>query len=156
MNEPFALTGQDRRILAALQADGRISNAELAERAGMSTSACWRRVRALEEAGVITGYAAQVDPRACGLAFHAIVHVQLARHLRERVDSFIRAMQARPEVQDCYATTGEADYHLRVLCRDQDAYNRFLESCLFAIEGVAHVRTNLVLREIKSGGPIGV
>jgi DNA-binding Lrp family transcriptional regulator len=146
----------DRRILRALQADGRISNQELAERVGMSASACWRRVRALEEAGIIRGYAALVDPARAGLGFHAVVHVTLTRHDHRHVDTFIVEVGRRPEVLDCFATTGEADYHLRVLCRDLDAYNQFLEGFLFRLPGIANVRTNLVLKGIKHGGAVPV
>ena len=140
---------QDRRILKALQEDGRISNQELAEKTAMSASACWRRVRALEQAGVIRRYTALVNPAEAGLSFHAILHVQLTRHEPGYLDTFIAEVMQREEVQDCFATTGEADYHLRVLCRDLDAYNAFLEDVLFRLPGVANVRTNLVLRSIK-------
>jgi Lrp/AsnC family leucine-responsive transcriptional regulator len=140
---------QDRVLLRHLQRDGRISNQDLAEAAAMSTSACWRRVRSLEAARVIRGYAAIVDPRACGLDFHAIVHVHLARHDEGLVEQFVAAIAQRPEVLDCFATTGEADYHLRVLCSDIDAYNFFLERFLFRLAGVQSARTNLVLRQVK-------
>ncbi|WP_372891447.1 Lrp/AsnC family transcriptional regulator [Rhodosalinus sp.] len=143
------LTAQDIRLLAALQRDSRLSTAELAEVAGMSPSAAWRRVKRLESAGVIRAWRAEADPRACGLGFQAIVHVQLTRHEPENLSAFIRAMETRPEVMDCFATTGEADYHLRVLCADIDAYNRFLEDFLFRVPGVSSARTNVVLREIK-------
>ncbi|MBN9037970.1 MAG: Lrp/AsnC family transcriptional regulator [Rhizobiales bacterium] len=157
MSDPIAtLEEPDRRILRALQADGRISNQELAERVGMSASACWRRVRALEEAGIIRGYAALVDPARAGLGFHAVVHVMLTRHDHRHVDTFIAEVGRRAEVLDCFATTGEADYHLRVLCRDLDAYNQFLEGFLFRLPGIANVRTNLVLKGIKHGGAVPV
>lgn len=143
------LTEQDRRLLGALQENCRMSNHELAERAGMSTSACWRRVRALEEAGVIRQYAALLEPGAAGLAFHAVVHVTLTRHDHSHVDTFIAEVRRRREVLDCFATTGEADYHLRVVCRDLAAYNQFLEGFLFRLPGIANVRTNLVLKDIK-------
>lgn len=140
---------QDRKLLAILQRSGRISNQELAEAAGMSTSACWRRVKALEAGGAIRHYAAVLDPAACGFAFHAVVHVQLARHEESLVSEFTAAIERRPEVLDCFATTGEADYHLRVLCADIDAYNLFLERFLFRLPGVRSARTNLVLKQIK-------
>lgn len=140
---------QDRRILRALQANARISNQELAERTGMSASACWRRVRALEAAGIVRGYAALIDERRAGLGFHAMVHVTLTRHEHGHVETFIAEVRRRAEVLDCFATTGEADYHLRVLCADIEAYNLFLEGFLFRLPGIAHVRTNLVLKEIK-------
>lgn len=143
------LEEQDRRILAALQADSRVSNQELADRAGMSASACWRRVKALEEAGIIRRYCAIVDAAAVGMDFHAIVHVSLTRHDHNHVDTFIAEVKRRPEVLDCFATTGEADYHLRIVCADLAAYNDFLEGFLFRLPGISNVRTNLVLKDIK-------
>ena len=146
---PEPLSEQDRRLLRALQQDARISNQTLAEIAGMSASACWRRVRALEDAGVIRRYAALVDAPSAGLGFHAVAHVTLTRHDHRHVDTFIAEVKLRPEVLDCFATTGEADYHLRVVCENLDAYNRFLEGFLFRLPGIANVRTNLVLKDIK-------
>lgn len=143
------LDDQDRRLLRLLQRDGRISNQALAEAAAMSPSACWRRVRSLEAAGIVQGYAALVDARACGLGFHAIVHVQLARHDASLVDQFVTAVVRRPEVLDCFATTGTADYHLRVLCPSLDDYNLFLEGFLFRLPGVQSAQTGLVLRQLK-------
>ena len=149
------LEPRDVAILDLLQRDSRLSNQDLAERVGMSTSACWRRVRALEEAGVIRGYRAEIDPRRAGLAFHAIIHVRLVRHAREIVERFVAEVMRHAEVQDCYATTGEADYHLRVLCRDLDAFNDFMERTLFRLDGIANIQTNLVLRHIKAPGMPG-
>ncbi|MDP2120732.1 MAG: Lrp/AsnC family transcriptional regulator [Hoeflea sp.] len=149
MVEKFEFQAADRPLLRALQQDGRISNQDLAERANMSTSACWRRVKALEEGGVIARYTAIIDPAAVGLSFHAMVHVGLSRHQAGHVEAFIAAVMTRPEVLDCFATTGDADYHLRVLCKDLNAYNAFLEEFLFALEGVSTVRTNLILRQLK-------
>ncbi|MBK0327406.1 Lrp/AsnC family transcriptional regulator [Rhodobacteraceae bacterium F11138] len=149
------LDDRDIRILAHLQKDCRISNADLAESVGMSASALWRRVRSLEEAGVIERYGAVVNPAQMGLAFHAIVHVQLTRHEQGRLDDFIHAVEGRSEVQECYATTGQSDYYLRVLCRDLDAYNRFLEDFLFRLPAVDSAQTNVVLRTIKRNGPVG-
>ena len=145
----IALEDKDHNILEVLKADCRIANAELAERVGMSASACWRRVRALEQAGVIEKYVAQIDPAKSGMGFQALVHVQLVRHDPDKIVDFISAVEASPEVQECYATTGQADYHLRVLTRDIDAYNRFLESFLFRLPAVSSAQTNVVLRTIK-------
>jgi Lrp/AsnC family leucine-responsive transcriptional regulator len=149
----MTLTEQDRKLLMRLQADARLSNQELAESVGMSASACWRRVRALEEAGVIAAYRAIVNPDKAGLGFSAIVHVSLMRHGADPVESFVTRVLDRPEVLECFATTGEADYHLRVVCRDKDAYNDFLDHFLFRLPGVSQVRTNLVLKVIKADGP---
>ncbi|MCB1362699.1 MAG: Lrp/AsnC family transcriptional regulator [Rhodobacteraceae bacterium] len=154
MTNPVQLEPRDLRILDLLQQDCRISNADLAGAVGMSASALWRRVRALEDASVIERYGAVLDPEAMGLGFQAIVHVHLTRHDPDRIVEFIRAVEARPEVQECYATTGQSDYHLRVLCRDLDAYNRFLETFLFRQPAVASAQTNVVLRTIKRGGRV--
>ena len=144
------LSEKDKRLIRALQRDARLSNQELADIAGLSASACWRRVKALEEEGLITGYVAGVDAEKAGLGFGAIVHVTLERHDRAHLDQFIQAASRRPEVLELFATAGEADYHMRVLCKDKDAYNHFLEEFLFRLPGIDHVRTNLILREIKA------
>ncbi len=148
------LDARDMAILTLLQKDCRISNADLAERVGMSASALWRRVRALEAAGVIERYGAIVSPQAMGLGFQAIVDVHLTRHDPERIVEFISAIGRRDEVQECYATTGQADYYLRVLCTGLDAYNRFLETFLFRQPAVASAQTNVVLRTIKRDRPV--
>lgn len=149
------MTQQDGHILRLLQTNSRMSNAELAQAVGMSQSACWRRVKALEDNGVIDGYGARINAARAGQSFQAIVHVHLARHDPENLKSFIKGVSLRPEVRECYATTGQADYHLRVLCRDLDAYNVFLEQFLFLLPGVQSAQTNLVLREIKNEGVFG-
>ncbi|GAB4553858.1 MAG: Lrp/AsnC family transcriptional regulator [Ruegeria sp.] len=148
------LDDRDRRILALLQKNSRMSNADLADAVGMSASALWRRVRALEEAGVIERYGAVVNPAAMGLGFEAIVHVHLTRHDPDRIVEFIRAIETCKEVQECYSTTGQADYHLRVLCRDLAAYNGFLENFLFRLPAVASAQTNVVLRPVKRNRPV--
>ena len=143
------LDDRDRRLLKLVERDSRLSHAEMAEAVGMSTSACWRRLRAFEEAGIIRGYGARLDRQAMGLAFHAILHIQLTRHEPAHLKDFIRAISTREEVRDCYATTGPADYHLRVRCRDIDAFNRFLEDFLFRLPAVASAQTNVILRDLK-------
>lgn len=145
------LDERDSHLLRLLQQDNRIATSALAAQVGMSTSACWRRIRQYEEAGIITGYGARVNPEQLGLGFQAIVHVQLTRHDPAQLVAFIRAVEARDEILDCFATTGQSDYHLRVLCRDIAAYNRFLESFLFRLPAVQSAQTNVVLRAIKSG-----
>lgn len=153
---PMEIDDRDRRLLRLVQRDCRLSTAEMAEAVGMSTSACWRRLRAFEEAGLVTGYRAEVDAARAGLGFQAIVHVQLTRHDPDRLTEFIRAVERREEVMDCFATTGQADYHLRVLCRDIAAYNLFLEDFLFRLAGVQSAQTNVVLREIKRSSAVPV
>lgn len=145
---------KDARIIALLQKDCRISNAELAQQVGMSASALWRRVRVLEEAGVITRYGAVVDPDRLGLGFEAFVSVHLTRHDRAQLREFIRAVELRPEVQECHAITGQADYQLRVLCRDIAAFNQFLDAFLFRQSAVASAQTSVVLQTVKRGAPV--
>lgn len=156
MVDEIQLNAGDRAIIRALQQDCRLSNAQLAEKVGMSASACWRRVRLLEEAGVIAGYAAIVDPGRAGLEFHAIVHVRLARHDRGAVQRVMTELTARPEVVECYATTGQYDYHLRVLCADMAAYRRFLDDFLFRLPAIESAQTNVVLEDMKRRSVIPV
>ena len=99
----------DRRILERLQGDGRLSNADLAEKVGLSPSPCWRRVRALEEAGVIRGYTAQVDARSVGLSVNVFMSVSLSTQVEKALQAFERAAAERPEVMECYLMTGDSD-----------------------------------------------
>ena len=144
------IEARDRRILTELQRDGRLTMQELGERVGMSASACWRRVRNLEESGVIDRYAVIVNAREAGFGLSSVVHVSLARHEQQNVDHFIREVLRHPEVLECFATSGEADFHLRVVVEDIDAYNRFLDEFIFRLPGVSQVRSNIVLKEIKA------
>ncbi|WP_319826009.1 Lrp/AsnC family transcriptional regulator [Thalassovita sp.] len=139
----------DAHILTLLKRDSRISTADLAEQVGLSTSSCWRRVKALEERGVIRGYTVDLDDAVMGMQIKAIVHVQLARHDQGLVKQFVQAVRTKEEIRACYATTGAADYHLHVVCPDLDAYNRFLEEFLFSTGAVTNAQTNLILRTVK-------
>ena len=141
---------KDRRILSELQRDSRLTTQELADRVGMSSSATWRRVKSLEEAGIIDRYAIIVDPKKAGFGLATIVQISLARHEQANVDQFIREVLRHPEVLECFATSGEADFHLRVVVEDIDAYNRFLDEFIFKLPGVSQVRSNIVLKEIKT------
>ncbi|MEX0280822.1 MAG: Lrp/AsnC family transcriptional regulator [Arenibacterium sp.] len=143
------LDDTDEKLIRILRRDARISNAELAERTGLSPSSCWRRVRALEDSGVIRRYTISVDDAKRGQTFQAIVHVQLTRHDPAQLAEFVRAIQTNDSVQECFATTGQSDYHLMVRCRDLHHYNRFLEEFLFRLPAVASAQTNLVLRSLK-------
>ena len=144
------LEAKDQRLLAELQRDSRLTMQELADRVGMSTSACWRRVKALESDGVISRYAVVVNAAKAGFGLSSMVHVSLARHEEKNVDQFIRAVSRHAEVLECFATSGEADFHLRVVVEDMDAYNRFLDDFIFKLPGVSQVRSNIVLKEIKT------
>lgn len=139
----------DRRILDVLQREGRISNAELAARVNLSPSPCLRRVQRLEGAGVITGYAAQVDPHAVGLGLAAIVRVQLGSHTSEAVARFADHVRGWPEVVACYALTGEMDYLIEVQVEDLDHFSAFVMNKLLNAAGVADVNSSFVLQTVK-------
>jgi Lrp/AsnC family leucine-responsive transcriptional regulator len=143
------LDGFERRILRALQEDGRLSMQELADRIGLSVSPTWRRVRSLEERGIITRYAALLDPEKAGVPECVFAHVTLTKHDRAGIAEFERAIVDRPEVLECFATTGDADYLLRVVVPNTRAYERFLEEAIFARPVVQHVRSNFALRAVK-------
>lgn len=139
----------DRKILAELQRDGRLSHVELAERVGLTPTPCTRRVRELEAAGVIQGYVALIEPRKIGLAIQAIVQVKLEKHTDEIVARFRQALQERPEVLACLALTGDMDFLLQVVVRDVDALSDFTLRRLLRLPGVRDVRTGLVLETVK-------
>ncbi len=144
------LSRNDRHILAELQCDSRLTMQELADRVGMSSSAVWRRVKSLEEDGVIDRYAVLVNSRKAGFGLASMVQVSLARHEQTHVEHFVREVLQHPEVLECFATSGEADFHLRVVVEDIDAYNVFLDEFIFKLPGVSQVRSNIVLKEIKA------
>jgi DNA-binding Lrp family transcriptional regulator len=144
------LNRQDRNILRELQQDSRLTVQQLADKVGMSSSACWRRVRALEQEGVIDRYSGQVNARKAGFGLSSMTLVSLARHEQKNVENFVREVLRHPEVLECFATSGEADFHLRVVVEDMDAYNRFLDDFIFRLPGVSQVRSNIVLKEIKA------
>ena len=144
------LAKKDQRILAELQRDSRQTMQQLADKLGTSSSACWRRVKSLEESGVIDRYAVIVNPRKAGFGLASMVHVSLARHEQKNVENFVREVLRHSEVLECFATSGEADFHLRVVVEDIDAYNDFLDNFIFKLPGVSQVRSNIVLKEIKA------
>jgi len=139
----------DRQILETLQADGRISNQALAEAVNLSPSPCLRRVRALEDAGLITGYHARVDARALGYGLTALLLISMDKHTPERFANFEARVAALPEVQECLLITGqEADYQLRIAVADMDDYQRLLLEHITRIEGVSGVHSSFVLRRV--------
>jgi Lrp/AsnC family leucine-responsive transcriptional regulator len=148
----------DRRILEVLQAQGRISNQELAERIGLSPSPCLRRVRALEASGLIAGYRAILDARRLGLSLLALIHISMDRHTPERFANFEEKIRALPEVLECLLITGQdADYQLKVVVRDMDAYQALLLEKITRIEGVSGVHSSFVMRRVvdKTALPVG-
>jgi Lrp/AsnC family transcriptional regulator, leucine-responsive regulatory protein len=139
----------DLRMLAVLQAEGRVSNTELAERVNLSPSACLRRLQRLESEGVISGYAAQVAPEAVGLGLQAFVRVQLARHEGAAIDRFVERLAGWDEVVACHALTGDMDYLMHVYVADLAHFSRFLLDQLLNDAGVADVNSSFVLRTVK-------
>jgi DNA-binding Lrp family transcriptional regulator len=135
----------DRKILAVLQEDGRLTVQELAQRIGLSVSPTWRRLKALQESGAIRRFAALLDPERVGVP----AHVTLTKHDRSGIEGFERAIARRPEVLECFSTTGDADYLLRVCVPDTRSYERFLQEAIFTHSAVQHVRSNFTLREVK-------
>ena len=139
----------DRRIIAAVQNDGRISTHELAAQVGLSPSPCARRLRLLEEAGVIKGYTAIIDQRKVGLPVSAFASIKLERQREESLDRFAHAVAGWPEVVDCYLMTGQRDYLMRIVVRDLDAYEQFLKDKLTRLDGVASIETSFALGQVK-------
>jgi Lrp/AsnC family leucine-responsive transcriptional regulator len=139
----------DKHILEVLQQDGRVNNQELADRIGLSPSPCLRRVRMLEESGLIAGYRAMLDAKKLGLTLMALVHISMDIHTPERFASFEVAVRQLPEVLECLLITGQdADYQLKVVVRDMDHYQKLLLGHLTRIKGVTGVHSSFVLRQV--------
>lgn len=147
----------DLKIIAAVQLDGRISVNDLAEQVGLSASPCARRLRILEERGIIKGYTATIDQMKVGLPVSAFASIKLERQREEDLDHFSRAIMQWPEVVDCYLMTGQRDYLLRIVVADLQAYEAFLKSKLTRLDGIASIETSFALDQIKRSEvlPIG-
>jgi Lrp/AsnC family leucine-responsive transcriptional regulator len=139
----------DRCILRELQANARISNADLAERVGLSASPCWQRVKRLEDSGYIEGYVAVLDQKRLGLPDTVIIEVTLEKHDDEVLARFGRALTDLPEVLETYLTTGEYDYFVKVAVDGTEGYERFLRERLYRIPGIRHTRSCFALRCLK-------
>lgn len=147
----------DRQILQLLQEDGRISNQDLADRIGLSPSPCLRRVRALEEAGLITGYRAQLDAKKLGLSLMALIGISMDQHTPERFTNFEATIAQVPEVLECLLITGQqSDYQLKVAVQDMDAYQELLLNRINRIAGVTGVHTSFVLRRVIDRNTLAV
>jgi Lrp/AsnC family leucine-responsive transcriptional regulator len=145
----MALDAIDRKILEHLQADGRMSLADLAGKVGLSPSPCLRRVRNLERAGVIARYVAVLDQRAVGLPVSVFVSIKLEKQKQEALDRFAKAIARWPEVLECYLMTGPRDYWLRVVVPDLAAYERFVKQKLTRLEGIASIESSFALEQVK-------
>ncbi|MDR1163059.1 MAG: Lrp/AsnC family transcriptional regulator [Candidatus Accumulibacter sp.] len=145
----MAIDSYDRNIIKQLQRDGRVSNQDLADRIGLSPSPCLRRVRALEESGVIQGYRAMVDAQRLGYSLMALVHVAMDKHTPERFENFDAAIRKIPEVLECLLITGQtADYQVKVVARDMESYQELLLNRINRIQGVTGVHSSFVLRRV--------
>ena len=146
----------DASILARLQEDGRLSNAKLAGELSMSETPCWRRLKRLEDDGIIEGYQAVLSRRKLGLGLLAFVQLGCAKHDEKTTKEFSAAIQRSVNVLSCHNTTGEADYLLVVVARDLDDYSLFVETVLRHLPGVTSIRSNLSLREVKSSNRLPI
>lgn len=152
----LSLDAIDRRILRELQADGRLTNVQLAERVGLSPSPCLRRVRRLEQAGVIRGYRALLDRTRLGLGLSLFVAIRIEGHAQARESAVEAAIRAMPEVIACHLVSGEADFLLEIVLPELAAYEALLLRRLLTLPGVKDVRTSFVLREVKPAAPLPV
>ena len=144
------LDAADLRLLDCLQRQARLSNVELSERVGLSPSQCYRRLRRLEEAGLIRGYVALLDREKLGLGVMAFVNVALEKHGEHPARAFHEAVRGEPEILECHAVSGEADYLLRVVAVDLKAFSDFLLHRLMRLPMVANVRSSILLDELKA------
>jgi len=140
----------DRRIVAALQAEGRLAMVDLADKVGLSPTPCQRRVKRLEDEGVIARYAALVSPPTVGLSLQAMVQVTLDDHSEKTVEAFEAAIRARPEVVACYAMTGDMDFLLHVLATDLASFSEFAMKALLRMPGVRGTRSSFIMQAVKS------
>ncbi|SOB95930.1 AsnC family transcriptional regulator [Alloalcanivorax xenomutans] len=143
------LDNLDRRILAALQRDGRLSNVQLSEEVGLSPSPCLRRVRLLEQSGIIRGYHAELDRGGVGLGLTVFVGIKVGQHDDEVDSAFRDAVADLPEVVSCYLLSGESDFLLQVVVPDLPAYERFLRGTLLKLPGITDIRSNFAISTVK-------
>jgi len=146
----------DRKIISALQQDGRLSNVALADAVGLSASACLRRVQILEEIGIISGYTALVSPEAVGRTTNVIVAITLERQSGEFLGAFEDAVASCPDVMECYLMAGESDYVLRVIVKDAADYERIHKDHLSRLPGVARIQSSFSLRQVVGRNGIDV
>jgi Lrp/AsnC family transcriptional regulator, leucine-responsive regulatory protein len=146
----------DRRILTALQANGRMTAQQLADRVGLSPSPCARRVRLLEEAGIVKGYVAVIDQAKVGLPISVFASVKLERQREDDLDRFSQAVARWPEVVDCYLMTGQRDYLLRIVVSDLESYERFIKDKLTRLDGVASIESSFALGQVKRSNALPI
>ena len=144
----------NQRILGTLQADGRLSNVDLAEQVGLSPSPCLRRVKHLEDAGMIDGYRAILNRKAVGLGLTVFVEMKVGKHSRDNAAMLQEALKAIPEVVSCHMVSGASDFLAEVVVPDLEAYERLMTDKILTLETIEDVRSNFAIRTIKSNGPL--
>lgn len=150
---PRTLDSSDRAILSALQADARVTVAELADKVKLSTSPTWRRVKRLEEDGLIAGYHVALDRRALGWGVLAFIHVSIEDHSDAQARAFENAVEALPEIVACWSIAGSSDFLLQVVARDLDTYAEFAMTTVRRLPGIKAMQTSFTLKEVKPPTP---
>jgi Lrp/AsnC family transcriptional regulator, leucine-responsive regulatory protein len=149
-NDTILLDHHSLLILSELQRDARLTVQQIADAVGLSATPCWKRIKEMEALGVIKGYTALVDREKVGLILAVVVEANLSQHSEDLVQRFEEAVAASPQIVRCLSTTGQADYILTVVVADIKAYEHFLHHTIFKLPGVTHVRSSIVLKEIKA------
>lgn len=143
------LDDTDRKILRLLRSDARLTTQEIADRVGLSQTPCWSRIKRMEEAGVISGYVALLDPEKIGRPLSVIIEINLEQHDDEKIEAFSRHLAQMPEITDAYLTTGEYDYVIIAAVADTEDYEGFLRRRLLKFPGIRHARSTFCLRRLK-------
>ena len=152
----YLLDDKDRGLLHELQRDSRQTVQQLAATVGLSATPCWKRIKDMEAAGVITGYGARVERESVGLALCVLAEVNLTQHTETTVREFERAVAACAQIVSCHSTTGAADYSMMVLVADIKTYEQFLHDTAFKLPGVTHIRSSVVLKEVKAAAGVPI
>lgn len=137
------------RILSELQRDARQTILQIAQRIGLTSTPCWKRMKEMERDGVIRGYTALVDRNKVGLLICVLAEINLSKHTEKNASDFEKEVAACPQITECYSTTGNADYMIKVITTDIKSYETFMHNVLFKLPGVEHIRSSIVLREVK-------
>jgi len=146
MNVP---DGVDRKILEQLQARPTITMVELADAVGLSQTPCWRRVKQLEEAGIISRRAVLFDPRKLGFAIDVFAHIKIGQHDEDSLESFESQVRDHPEIVECFSMSGESDYVMRIIAKSIEDYERFLKKVILHLPGVSSVNSSFALKRVK-------
>ncbi len=149
MTEQIDLDLHSLHILEALQENAHLTVQQLADRIGLSTTPVWRRIKEMQANGVIRGYTALIDAEKVGLGLRVVVEANLGQHTEDVVRRFERAVAACPQIVQCFSTTGQADYLMTIVVPDIKRYEQFLHDTLFKLPGITHVRSSIVLKEVK-------